>query len=311
MVLLGGVAFYLGWAGALRQEAGSLPSGLQIPQTPSFSSEGLDQASPDPGTLPEGVSEQPVEGPPSGPSLDREMSPGRSTAPRALVSVVIDDCGQDYDRERFFLELEAPLTLAVLPHLPDSRRLAREAASRGRSVLLHMPMEASGGADPGPGALRADMADEELARRAHENFLAVPGACGVNNHQGSQGTTDPRLVRAVLQEAARQGAFVLDSRTTPDTILAQEARAMGLKTRSRDLFLDHEDDVERILLAMDRLAEHALRHGTAVALAHPRPATLQALRVGLPRLREAGVTLVGLEDLLESDPVGFRADPEP
>lgn len=309
MVLLGGLAFYLGWAGALRQEAGALYPGSPIPRPSSLSSDGFEEASPDPEPLPEAAPERSEEQPSPDSSPDSASAGGGGAAPRALASIVIDDCGQDYERERGFLELEAPLTLAVLPHLPDSRRLAREAAGRGRSVLLHMPMESSGGADPGPGALREDMGNEELAGRVRENFLAVPGVCGVNNHQGSHGTTDPRVVRAVLQEAARQGVFVLDSRTTSTTILAQEAQAMGLRTRSRDLFLDHEDDVDRILLEIDRLGDLALRHGTAVALAHPRPATLQALRVGLPRLREAGVTLVGLHELFQSAPVG--GDPEP
>jgi len=309
MVLLGGLAFYLGWAGALRQEVHFSPPEVRFSQRPTTSSEGPDEASADPEALPETSSEELEEASLSGLSSEREAAGQEPTAPQALASIVIDDCGQDYERERGFLELDAPLTLAVLPHLPDSRRLASEAATRGRSVLLHMPMEASGGADPGPGALRADMGDLELARTVRENFQAVPGVRGVNNHQGSLGTADLRLVRAVLQEASRQGAFVLDSRTSSATVLADEARAMGLRTRSRDLFLDNEDDVEQILLEMDRLAEHALRNGTAVALAHPRPATLQALRLGLPRLREAGVALVGLEELSESVP--GRADPEP
>jgi hypothetical protein len=309
MVLLGGLAFYLGWAGALRQEAGALSPGSPIPRPSSFSADGFEEAPPDPGPLPESAPERSEEEPSPDSSPDSPLAGGDSAAPRALASIVIDDCGQHYERERGFLELEAPLTLAVLPHLPDSQRVAGEATGRGRGVLLHMPMESAGGGDPGPGALRADMGDDELADRVRENFLAVPGVCGINNHQGSQGTTDPRVVRAVLQEAARQGVFVLDSRTTPTTILAQEAQAMGLRTRSRDLFLDHEDDVDRILLEIDRLGELALRHGTAVALAHPRPATLQALRVGLPRLREAGVTLVGLQELVESAPVGGAPEP--
>lgn len=303
MLLLGGLAFYVGWAGALREGVWSpIPDFAEV-RIPAPDLEQSQESRPPAPSLSGEAQARPEAGPRPAPS------PERPAPPRALVSVVIDDCGQDFERERGFLEFEDPLTLAVLPHLPDSSRLAGEATLKGRTVLLHLPMEAFGGRDPGPGTLRADMDDEELARAVRENFQAVPGIRGVNNHQGSQGTTDLRLVQAVLEEASSRGLFVLDSRTTAATVLAQRARGMGLRVLSRDLFLDNEDEVEQILLEIDRLAELALRQGHAVALAHPRAATLEALRRGLPRLKQAGVAVVGLEELLEATPIG--TDPEP
>ncbi len=215
--------------------------------------------------------------------------------------MVIDDCGQNLERERGFLELDPCLTLAVLPHVPDSLSVAREASARGLCVLLHLPMEAAGGSDPGPGSLHLDMEDDELVQRAAAAFDAVPGIVGFNNHEGSLGTTRPRLVQVALREASARGLFVLDSRTSAATVLADEAARQGLPVRSRDLFLDNQDDEERILVQLDRLAAVALRKGTAVALGHPRPATLRALRRGLPRLREAGLELVPLAELMSED----------
>jgi len=341
MILTAGLAFYLGWAGALRQGSflgpglpsaapagtASAPvsdgsqSGLQTGLVPPDEEGGPVSQEP-PGEAagssgPEAPdSSEPRAGTESSPDVDAQAEPvlesgasvpvggagDRPTSPpprrQGRFAIVIDDCGQDLEREREFMGLDPSLTLAVLPHVPDSQDVAREAMARGMCILLHLPMQAGGASDPGPGALLSDLPDPELARRARAAFDSVPGVVGFNNHEGSLATTQPRLVRAALQEAAARGLFVLDSRTSAASLLAEEAARQGLSVRSRDVFLDHEEDEAQVLAQLDRLASLALQRGSAVALGHPRPATLEALRRGLPRLREAGLELVPLAALM-------------
>ncbi len=345
MFLAAGLAFYLGWAGALRQGAfsglgpvtdgghpdagapqvepvGPLPDLVPThpfqPSEPSQPEARLDLHGTILPGLPSEGSTSSGPGPDAEPSRPRlpevASSPGavagaagaggtesgarQGPEPRGRFAVVIDDCGQDPELERQFMGLDSGLTLAVLPHVPGSQDIAREASARGLCVLLHLPMQACGGADPGPGAILSDLEDAELARRARAAFESVPGIAGFNNHEGSLATTRPRLVRAALREAATRGLFVLDSRTSAATLLADEATRQGLPVRSRDVFLDNQDDEEQILEQLDRLASLALQRGSAVALGHPRPATLEALRQGLPRLRQAGLELVPLAALM-------------
>lgn len=312
MVLVGSLAFYLGVAGAVKEGAGpgALPSlGAPAEPAPAVPQEVVETGAPveagerdaAPAQLAQAAEALQRAASPAAPARV-EPSPTRpapAPATRGRVAVVIDDCGQDFERDSGFFELEAPLTLAVLPHLPDSRLVAEAASARGLCVLLHLPMEGSGGRDPGPGALRAGMGDEELQRTARGSFDAVPGIAGFNNHEGSLGSADPRLVGVALAEAEGRGLFVLDSRTTSGTVLAREAGLRGLPVRSRDVFLDNDDDVDRILAQIDRLRDVALSRGTAVALGHPRAATLEALRRGLPRLEEAGVQVVPLAELVQ------------
>ena len=316
MLLAGSGAFYAGLERAVRE--GRLDAPRQVlsvlareaeptPAEPGRTPEPRrlqDPAPPEPGPQPTRLATAPPEPGKAGARV-AVAPPGRGKA-RARAAVVIDDCGQSLDRDRPFLDLEEPLTLAVLPHLPASREVAAEARDRGRCVLLHLPMEGAGGRDPGPGALQAGMGDEELARVARADFEAVPGARGFNNHEGSQGTADARLVGVAVAEARSRGLFVLDSRTTAATLLAGEAARQGVPALSRDVFLDNDDDVDSIRRQLEVLAEVALRRGTAVALGHPRPATLEALRTGLPRLREAGVEVVPLEELVPGQGEGTR-----
>ncbi|MFQ6112250.1 MAG: divergent polysaccharide deacetylase family protein, partial [Nitrospinota bacterium] len=82
----------------------------------------------------------------------------------AQAAIIIDDLGWDLRVAQEVLSLKAEITLAVLPHLPFSSRVAQEAASRNREVLLHLPMEplAYPQKDPGPGALMSPMSAERL-----------------------------------------------------------------------------------------------------------------------------------------------------
>lgn len=315
MVLLGSVAFYFGWSRAM--EEGRL---RPVPPKPKASPRKVaERPTPQPGR-PRAAEPAPSPRAPQPKPSPRAGRPAPAPAPapeppaeaplptphalRARVAIVIDDCGNNYGRDRGFVESEHALTLAVLPHLPYTDRVAAEAGARGKCVILHLPMETSSGKDPGPGTLRAEMGDDELARVARDDFEAVPGIVGFNNHEGSRGSADGRLVAAALAEARERGLFVLDSRTTTATVLAAEAADLGLPVRSRDVFLDNEDDVDRILAQLDRLQQVALERGTAVAIGHPRPATLEALRRGLPRLVQAGIGIVPLSDLMQGSPAG-------
>ena len=66
---------------------------------------------------------------------------------------MIDDLGRslaDVDR---LLALGVPLTYAVLPFERRTPRWSRRLRGGGAEILCHLPMEAEGGANPGPNAI--------------------------------------------------------------------------------------------------------------------------------------------------------------
>jgi hypothetical protein len=85
---------------------------------------------------------------------------------RPLVAVVIDDVGIDRPRSKRAWELPGPLTMSFLPYAKDLRDQARAARARGHELLLHLPMEPTGRADPGPNALLVSLSDAELKQRS-------------------------------------------------------------------------------------------------------------------------------------------------
>lgn len=215
---------------------------------------------------------------------------------RAKVAIVIDDIGHNLNLARKLMEL--PVTFSILPYRPYSVRIAEEARAKGREVLLHLPMEAKDpGKDPGKGSLLVSMSSDEIRRIVDKDLRAVPYIKGVNNHMGSLFTEDGRLMEIVLEEVKERGLFFLDSKTTSSSTGYTLAKMMGLKAMERDVFIDNERDVDYIKKQLKRLMEIAKRRGYGIAIGHPHPSTIAAIREMLPSFEKEGIEVVPVSSL--------------
>ncbi len=227
--------------------------------------------------------------------------PAASDGPR--VAIVIDDLGASLRAAKSLLAIPQPLTFAVLPKLTHSREIAEAAAAAGHDVLLHLPMEPLDypAKNPGPGALLRSMTPEAMSEVLKDNLASVPHAVGVNNHMGSRLTQDEETMRLVLTTLNERRLFFLDSYTTPRSVVSQVARELDMPTASRHVFLDHEPgDPDYVAAQMERLAAVAQKYGAAIGIGHPHPSTIAALKEHLPKLSEAGITVVPLSTLIAS-----------
>lgn len=238
------------------------------------------------------------------PAVKKEVPPALpATVPQkhlARVSIVIDDMGQDTRLLDEVISLKVPLSVAVLPYQRYSSDIARKAKSAGLDVLLHLPMQPREKiAGLGQGALTDGMTEEELTKTAVADLASVPGAVGVNNHMGSALTEEAAPMRVLMRLLNDKGLFFLDSRTSPASVAYKTARDGGVKAATRDVFLDDSNAPEDIEKQFQRMVDIAHRRGQAVAIGHPRPATLAVLRERLPGLEKQGVELVKITELVK------------
>ncbi|MCD6298018.1 MAG: divergent polysaccharide deacetylase family protein, partial [Deltaproteobacteria bacterium] len=90
-------------------------------------------------------------------SFDRRRLPVKDV--RSRVAIIIDDLGYDPDIALAFIQLDLPLSLSVLPSVPFTDLIVREATEKGCELILHLPMEPKHypSVNPGPGALFQSM----------------------------------------------------------------------------------------------------------------------------------------------------------
>ena len=83
----------------------------------------------------------------------------------ADVYIVLDDGGHNLNHLQPFLNLDIPLTIAVLPELAYSKESALRIKNSGKTLILHQPMQAiNRSVNPGPGAITPEMTEEEVKK---------------------------------------------------------------------------------------------------------------------------------------------------
>ena len=194
------------------------------------------------------------------------------------------------------------MTLAVWPRAAHAKASAEAAHAAGREVMIHQPMEpVSYPRDkPGPGAVFTSMSDAEIRATVAANLKLVPYAVGLNNHMGSKATQDRRVITDVLAAMQGKDLFVLDSITHDHSLFYSLARAKGFAALKRDIFLDNVQDARSITHQLNAAARLSVKQGWAIAIGHPYPQTIAALRAW-QNSRPANVRIVTAKELLGKD----------
>ncbi|NNC98540.1 MAG: divergent polysaccharide deacetylase family protein [Gammaproteobacteria bacterium] len=232
----------------------------------------------------------------------------KQAASSKKIAIIIDDLGHKYKAGVDTLNLEIPLSVAILPFTPHATKLAELAHNKDRDILLHLPMQ--------PGKAMSLMTDKTLSidmmREDFQSLIAealdeVPHVQGVNNHMGSLFTQLPDQMHWLmqsLQEMSRerqQELFFIDSFTSQFSIAYQIADANNIATARRDVFLDRELEDSHMQAQIKKLKRIANKQGYAIAIGHPFPETLALLKQHIPQLKKQGYEFVSISSLLQSD----------
>ena len=221
-------------------------------------------------------------------------TPVTTPAPKAYLSLIIDDLGQNLPRDRRVLALPGPVTAAIMPDTPHATEFAREAHRAGKIVILHMPMDPA----TGPFAWHPELPVEELEKRLNAAFKMVPYTAGINNHMGSRMTAQPVAMAWLMTDLQRRHKFFVDSRTSAQTVAAQQAQKAALASVSRDVFLDDERTEEAIFAQLQAAISLARKQGSAVMIGHPYPQTLAVLERELPKLKAQGIEWIDIRQMI-------------
>ncbi len=217
------------------------------------------------------------------------------------LAIIIDDIGYADLISAQLHELGIPLTGAIIPDAPFARSEAQRLHTFGLEQIIHLPMQPMDPTNhhPRDRFVLIDSSNAEIEALLERAMAAVPFARGVNNHMGSLLTSDQPAMRRVLGLLKERGLFFVDSKTSVDTVAHAVARALKVKTALRDVFLDDTQTYEYTSAQLRRLVDVAQQNGKALAIGHPFPSTLSALRDAVPWLKQQKVEIVFVSEILE------------
>lgn len=215
------------------------------------------------------------------------------------IAIIIDDVGVDKKRSREIIEIVGPFTMAFLPYAKNIDDLLQRSKNNGHEIMIHMPMQAlDSDQNLGSIALKTGMSETQINAELDKAFVAFDGYVGMNNHMGSQLTQDVEAMSIVMQRLKKEGLYFIDSMTIGNSKAWDIARTYGVPTAKRDVFLDHVNALDAVKAALRDLEEIANRKGYAIAIGHPREATIEALSAWVPDAKARGFKFVTASALL-------------
>ena len=218
--------------------------------------------------------------------------------PKPRVALIIDDVGSVRKAADAMLQVPARLTWAILPFTPYAAEYAEAARERGFEVILHLPLEPLDMKNnPGPGLIKRDWTDERIVAQLDANLNQVPGAVGINNHMGSAGTADERLMDLIMGQIKGKGLYFVDSMTSDRSVGEVVARRHQVRFKKRHVFIDNLPDIGSKKKALRELIRVALAEGEAIGIGHIRNGTAEAIIEMIPEFEKAGIELVTVSEL--------------
>lgn len=216
------------------------------------------------------------------------------------LAVIIDDCGYDVDLVQRLVNLHAPFSFAIIPYRDYSSDSLHVINGGGQVAMLHLPMEPmdASAMSEGKSTVLTSMDDKRIMQLTGEMIKSLPGISGVNNHQGSKATSDERTMRAVLKEIKRQGLFFVDSNTYAKSLGDKLAADMGVPTGRNNIFLDNSTNEDEIIKKIWQAAAIADKYGSAIAICHARPHTVNAWEQVMGEVKASGLQLVPVTEVL-------------
>ncbi len=209
------------------------------------------------------------------------------------IVIIIDDLGLGQSSTAQINALPGPLTLAYLPYAENLYVYTKISKARGHELLIHTPMEPlNASLDVGPAPLLHGMKEAAFKNALYKIFDSFDGYVGINNHMGSKLTQDPQAMKWVMESLRDRGLLFVDSKTIHTSIAFDVAREHGLYHTQRDVFIDHEPNIEFVRNALKKLELIARHKGYAIAIGHPKPVTIAVLKEWLPTLEARGFELV-------------------
>ena len=218
------------------------------------------------------------------------------------LAIVIDDVGYHLKEDSAIFAMPREISVAIIPAAPHARARNQEAKSQGRDILIHMPMQPMSAVKIEDGGLHLGMSATQVNNRVDTAKNIVNYAIGMNNHMGSAATADPQLMTYLMTALQEKHLFFLDSLTIGKSVAGKIAKEQGVRSLDRHIFLDDSNELADVQHQFQAAIQYARKHGTAIAIGHPRPNTIAVLQAGINNLPE-DIQLVGIGNLWRNEKV--------
>ncbi|WP_104721635.1 divergent polysaccharide deacetylase family protein [Helicobacter mesocricetorum] len=224
---------------------------------------------------------------------------------RPQLAIIIDDIAfiRQYHK---VMQLPFKVTPSIFPKgkaSPNTPNIAKTAPF----YMVHLPLEALSFYQKGHDLLLNTDSKETIQKKIKTLKEDFPDLTYINNHTGSKFTQNETLMKFLLEALEQEGITFVDSRTIAGSVTRKYYQyhpkpsfnaCQNTPFLERDVFLDNELDIQKITANLMKAIKIAKTKGYAIAIGHPHKETLLALQNASGYLKESGVDLVYVNELI-------------
>ena len=193
------------------------------------------------------------------------------------LAIIMDDISTNA-QVRELKKLSIKVTPSIFP--PDKEHPKTAELAKEFSVyMVHLPLQALNYTNEKANTLHTGDSKEKISQRIKDIKKDFKGVKYINNHTGSGFTSDFKSTLALLDELKNSEIYFIDSLTTNKSTVLDASKKLGLKYAYRDVFLDNEQNVSKILKMINNAVAVAKKDGVAIAICHPYKSTFEALKI--------------------------------
>ncbi len=215
---------------------------------------------------------------------------------KPLLAIIMDDVSFQSEVNKI-KKLPFKVTPSIFPPTkrhPNTPSLAKEFSF----YMVHLPLQAYNYPHQEPHTLMVSTPLSQMQKRIKKIKQWFPKDKFVNNHTGSEFTTNYDAMMRLF-EALRENKMVfIDSRTSAKTVAFEVARSFNEKLLSRNVFLDNKANISYIRDQLRKAVKIAKKNGYAIAICHPHTQTFKALSQSSDILKS--VKVVYVKDIYEN-----------
>ncbi len=205
-------------------------------------------------------------------------------AKKPQLIIIIDDVAYAY-QVKALQKLDLKLNLSFFPSSSD-HPFTPKYAKKCSHYMIHLPLQANHYRNEEEHTLKITSSKKEIEDVIAKIRDEFPTARFINNHTGSKFTSNYKAMKRLEKVLKKYGFIFVDSRTTPHSQVAKVVKEFGDPYIARNIFLDNEANVKYIAKQIKKAVHFAKRKGLAIAIGHPRPATIKALAKSKGILKE-------------------------
>ena len=193
------------------------------------------------------------------------------------LAIIMDDISTNAHVSEL-KKLSIKVTPSIFPPEKEHPKTA-ELAKEFSVYMVHLPLQALNYTNEKANTLRTGDSKEKISQRIKDIKKDFKGVKYINNHTGSGFTSDFKSTLALLAELKNSEIYFIDSLTTNKSTVLDVSKKLGLKYAYRDVFLDNEQNVSKILKMINKAVAVAKKDGVAIAICHPYKSTFEALKI--------------------------------